>query len=192
MLVKPRDIDRQIVFYNKVPKVTLGQVQKSKNIILQAFSLNNSKPHTIEIFKDDGIWFGRQLSPMHDRVSAPIARSDEQVHKTINIYLSGWWGKIFDDVYKVIINIADTTYMFVKNEKVAPRWKQHSGSVPDYIHLGYKEPFGKNRKTKVPSKLESKGMKQHSKVNKSNSLTKSYKKMTGDIEALGENFNKLI
>lgn len=191
MLVKPRDIDRQIVFYNKVPKVTLGQVQKSKNIILQAFRLNNSKPHTIEVYKEGGVWFARQLSPIY-MGSTLIARNDEQVHKIITNYLRGWWGKIFDDVYKVMINIADTTYMFVKNEKVAPRWKQHSGGVPDYIHLGYKEPFGKNRKTKVPSKLESKGMKQHSKVNKSNSLTKSYKKMTGNVGALGKNFNKLI
>lgn len=191
MLVKPRDIDRQIVFYNKVPKVTLGQVQKSKNIRLQAFMLNNSKSHIIELSKKDGVWFARQLSPMY-MAYAPIARSDEQVHKTINLYLSGWWGKTFDDVYKVMINIADTTYMFVKNEKVAPRWKQHSGGVPDYIHLGYKEPFGKNRKTKVPSKLESKRMKHHSKVNKSRSLAKSCKRMTGNVKALGKNFNKLI
>lgn len=191
MLVKPRDTDRQIVFYNKAPKVTLGQVQKSKDIVLKAFRLNNSKPHIIEMYKQSGFWFARQLSPV-GVASAIISRSDEQVHKIINNYLSGWWGNIFDNVYKVMINIADTTYVFVKNEKVAPRWKQHSGGVPDYIHLGYKEPFGKNRKTKVPSKLESKRMKHHSKVNKSQSLAKSCKRMTGNVKALGKNFKRLI
>lgn len=190
MLVKPRDIDRQIVFYNKVPKVTLGQVQKSKIIRL---SMANKKEviKSITIFKDSGsgFWYSGQTYPTRYRPDL-LTSDDGEIVSIINILVKTWWKK--DDVADVSISIANTRNIFVKNEKVAPHWKQHSGGVPDYIHLGYKEPFGKNRKTKVPSKLESKRMKQHSKVNKSNSLHKSYTRMTGDVTVLGKNFNKLI
>ena len=190
MLVKPRDTEKQTVFYNKVPSVTLSQVQKSKIIRL---SMANKKEviKSITISKNSGsgLWYGGQTYPT--RYPSDLLTSDDgEIVSIINALVKTWWKK--DDVTDVSISIANTRKIFVKNKNVAPRWKQHSGGVPDYIHLGYKEPFGKNTKTKVPSKLESKGMKQHSKVNKSNSLTKSYKKMTGDVTTLGKNFNKLI
>lgn len=110
-------------------------------------------------------------------------KTPEEVADFINDKLLSHWSN--SDVFKVKLRI--TPYLANENEVYETIYVKkgrftHSGMAGavrhDYARHG---------------KLKSNTMKQNkSPTKKNNNLTKSYKRMTGNVKALGKNFNKLI
>lgn len=103
--------------------------------------------------------------------------------KRINSTLSDMWKN--EKITSVEIILMDVVGRYVEvrvYNKKKPR-------VPDWKRTGL--PKNVHTRAKKPTKMESKKM-YTSPVKKSNNLTESCKKMTGNIEVLGENFKKLI
>lgn len=103
--------------------------------------------------------------------------------KRINSTLSDMWKN--EKITSVEIILMDIVGRYVEVRV----YNKKKSRVPDWKRTGL--PKNVHTRAKKPLKLESKKM-YKSPVKKGNTLTKSYKHMTGDVTALGKNFNKLI
>lgn len=113
----------------------------------------------------------------------PIESRIDNYLKHINSILSDMWKN--EKITSVEIILMDVVGRYAearvynKKKSRVPNWKRTG--LPKNVHT----------RAKKPLKLESKKM-YKSPVKKGNTLTKSCKRMTGDVTALGKNFNKLI
>lgn len=182
-------------YYDTIPSVKMTDVKNNDEITL------------IFVYKGDGVdyytfsknmnneWgmrhaFVRRNGEIIDAneviVKPTPSKNDKWVLEQINVILHRLWEStlLADLLLRVEIKFdnEDAKHFIYTGNKSIYKGKYINDPKKKLLRIS----------TKKPIKLESKRMKHHSKVNKSNSLTKSYKKMTGDIGALGKNFNKLI
>lgn len=103
--------------------------------------------------------------------------------KHINSILSDMWKN--EKITSVEIILMDVIGRYVEVRV----YNKKKARVPDWKRTGL--PKNVHTRAKKPTKMESKKM-YTSSVKKSDNLTKSCKRMTGDVTVLGKNFNKLI
>ena len=182
-------------YYDTVPSVKMTDVKNNDEITL------------IFVYKGDGVdyytfsktmnneWWMRhafvrrngEIIDANEVIVKPTpSKNDKWALEQINVILHRLWEstRLADLLHRVEIKFdnEDAKHFIYTDNKATHQWKYANNPKKKLLRVS----------TKKPIILESKHMKHRSKVNKSNSLTKSYKKMTGNIETLGKNFNKLI
>lgn len=198
------------------PQLSMGDLYEFALIRLD--SIIDNKPLFDKIYVDSTIVLhqGVLKSPMYDgtfpvvsntqwsdKYTTPEKRLDEAID-----LVHSWSDRVVkDDLYahvllrrinKILDNMWKRTNVVsveillknIKNGNFEVRvYNKKKSRVPDWKRTGL--PKNVHTRAKKPTKMESKKM-YASPVKKSNNLTKSCKKMTGNISGLGKNFNKLI
>lgn len=181
-------------YYDTIPSVKMTDV-KNNNEITLIFTYNGDGVDYYTFSKNMNDEWGMKHTFVRrtgeriksDEVMKPTpSKNDKWALEQINVILHRLWESVL--LADVLLQVE------IKFDKDDAKRFIYTGNKSIYKGKYINDPKKKLLRisTKKPIKLESKRMKHHSKVNKSNSLTKSYKKMTGDIKALGKNFGKLI
>lgn len=173
-------------YINVTPQVTFAEVQDNKEITLD-ITYDADALQYYSFFKTNNKWGYRHLffyrtEPKHiipPKTVKPISSHDDVwAFESINNILAELWD--IPKLIEVTITLGDKKTVYAKDAKNSTPWVYHDGKKMLPIS------------TKRPYKMQSKPMKHHVKANKSNSLIKSCKCMTGDVTVLGKNFNRLI
>lgn len=201
-----------IIHMTGKPKLSLGDLYEFPLIRLDA--IQDNRPYFDKVYvdtvavlhknrlkSDDGWirvvsnrnWSDKYTSPderlkeigslVQGKGRVPTSFLIENYLKRLNDTLSDMWeNKNFTSVEIILMDVVghnNEVRVYNKKKARVPDWKRTG--LPKNVHT----------RTKKPTKMESKKM-YKSPVKKGNTLMKSCKRMTGNIEVLGKNFNKLI
>ena len=173
--------------YTKKPHITLNDIPENvENVVITVFKKTAWQSLIYERTYHDG---KRYVSMVRSKVFAVTTPTKDRnaLHKWL------WFaGGLFLDK-KNRKSLSDTELVEEMNHKIEIGWMNSNIIKVEIMFLGkFNEPIETRVYVKkAPAKMESKKM-YASPVKKSNNLTESCKKMTGNIEVLGKNFGKLI